>query len=129
MECIAQARRKEKLYFVAWKIVDGEAVGFASLKPEEGVKVMIGFLVFEKFQGRGFGTEVARALMDFAFEIPEISRVWALCDTENQAPQRILAKIGMTREGILRSWAIHPNVSEEPRDVVCYAKVKRQSVS
>ena len=129
MECIAQAERKEKFYFVAWVKEGDEAVGFASLKPEKGMKVMIGFLVFEKFQGRGIGTEVARALLDHAFEDPGILRVWALCDTENVAPQRVLEKTGMTKEGILRRWGIHPNVSDEPRDVVCYATVKRQSVS
>jgi hypothetical protein len=30
----------------------------------------------------------------------------------------------MRREGILRRWEMHPNLSDEPRDSLCYARVK-----
>jgi [ribosomal protein S5]-alanine N-acetyltransferase len=35
-----------------------------------------------------------------------------------------LEKIGMRREGTLRRWALHPNLSDEPRDAYCYSVVK-----
>jgi RimJ/RimL family protein N-acetyltransferase len=35
-----------------------------------------------------------------------------------------MEKIGMQREGILKRWSVHPNISPEPRDSVCYAITK-----
>jgi RimJ/RimL family protein N-acetyltransferase len=43
---------------------------------------------------------------------------------ENLASARLLESIGMKREGVLRRWIVHPNISDEPRDAVCYAIVK-----
>jgi len=47
-----------------------------------------------------------------------------LCDVENPASGRVLEKVGMRREGMLRRQMIHPNVSDAPRDCYCYAVVK-----
>jgi ribosomal-protein-alanine N-acetyltransferase len=47
-----------------------------------------------------------------------------VCDAENVASSRVLEKAGMTREGLLRRYAMHPNVSDEPRDSLCYALTK-----
>jgi RimJ/RimL family protein N-acetyltransferase len=41
---------------------------------------------------------------------------------ENTASTRVLAKLGMVREGILRRWAIRPNLAPAvPRDAVVYS--------
>lgn len=69
-------------------------------------------------------TEAVRAVVDWAIGQPEMHRVWAVCDVDNKASARVLEKAGMEREGILRRWSIHPNISEFPRDCICYAKVK-----
>ncbi len=34
--------------------------------------------------------------------------------------------IGMVREGVLRRWIVHPNISSEPRDSLVFAKVRPQ---
>ena len=47
---------------------------------------------------------------------PGIERVWAYVDEENYASARVLEKSGMQREGILRSWSLHPNLGTRPRD-------------
>ena len=51
-------------------------------------------------------------------------RVWAVCDVDNTASARVMEKIGMTREGLMRRGVLHPNSSSEPRDCWLYAKVK-----
>jgi [ribosomal protein S5]-alanine N-acetyltransferase len=43
---------------------------------------------------------------------------------ENLASARVMEKAGMTREGLLRRWIIHPNVSDEPRSCFSFAKVR-----
>ena len=42
-----------------------------------------------------------------------------------QAPRgNAPATAGMTREGVLRGWSLHPNAGGTPRDCWCYARVK-----
>ena len=53
-----------------------------------------------------------------------IFRIWAVCDLDNFASARVLEKAGMQREGVLRRYILHPNISSEPRDVYCYATVR-----
>jgi [ribosomal protein S5]-alanine N-acetyltransferase len=36
----------------------------------------------------------------------------------------VMEKVGMQREGILRKYIVHPNISDEPRDSFMYAIVK-----
>ena len=43
-----------------------------------------------------------------------------LSDVENTALARVLEKVGMAREGILRRYIIHPNISSEPRNCFMY---------
>jgi len=68
--------------------------------------------------------EAARAVLTAAAAQPELHRIWAVCDVENMVSARVLEKIGMLREGILRRWVIHPNVSSEPRDALCYSWIR-----
>lgn len=84
----------------------------------------VGYVLARQHWGQGIMTEAARALVDWALSQPQIYRVWAVCDVENAASARVLEKVGMQREGILRRYIMHPNVSNEPRDCYCYAIVK-----
>ena len=89
-----------------------------------GFKADIGYVLAKPYWGRGLMTEAVRAVVDLAFTDPQIHRVWAVCDIDNTASARVLEKSGMTREGVLRRWTIHPNVSDLPRDVLCYSRVR-----
>ena len=84
----------------------------------------IGYVLESKHWGQGYTSEATKALVDWALSQDEIVRVWAICDTENLASARVMEKAGMQREGILRRYLVHPNLSDEPRDVFMYAKVK-----
>ena len=90
----------------------------------EGHKVEIGYVMNRAYQGRGYMTEALRAVVDWAFVQPSIYRVYAITDVENLASQRVLEKAGMQREGLLRKYVVHPNISDEPRDSYIYAIVK-----
>lgn len=87
-------------------------------------KAEIGYVLARKYWGQGFVPEAARAVADWALAQPNIYRVWTVCDVDNLASARVLEKIGMQREGLLRRYIPHPNISEAPRDCWCYAKVK-----
>ena len=87
-------------------------------------KVLISYHLAQSEWGQGYATEAARALVDWALDQPQVMRIWTVVDVDNAASVRVLEKLGMVREGLLKRWSIHPNISPEPRDYYCYALVK-----
>ncbi len=83
-----------------------------------------GYLLAQPFRGEGLMSEAVNALVDWAFSEPSIFRVWAVCDVENESSARLLERNGFRREGTLRRWSLHPNVSGTPRDCYCYSRTR-----
>ena len=84
----------------------------------------LGYVLARCHWGKGYMTEALRGLVQWALQQQQIYRIWAVCDVDNIASARVMEKTGMQREGILRRWSVHPNLSPEPRDSYCYAIVK-----
>ncbi len=101
----------------------GELIGMVEmrLKPPHAD---LGYGLARRYWGQGYMTEAVQTVVDWALAQPEIFRVWAVCDVENAGSARVLEKAGLQCEGILHRWLIHPNLSPEPRDCYCYARVK-----
>lgn len=109
-----------------WAIVPrdtGQCSGMIALRVR-GCKADFGYVLARSLWGRGMITEVAREIVAWAWAQPAIFRVWAVCDVENIASARVLEKLGLLREGVLRRWSINNVDSAAPRDHYCYAKVK-----
>ena len=102
-------------------------VGAISARADQGMN--LGYLLARPFWGQGFMSEALAAVTEWAFSIPSVFRVWAVCDLENEASARLLERNGFHREGVLRKWSLHPNVSDVPRDCHCYAKTRGNSGS
>jgi RimJ/RimL family protein N-acetyltransferase len=102
---------------------DGRLIGIIESRVKN-FSMDLGYVLARPYWGQGYMPEAARSLIDWGLSQDTIFRVWASCDVDNLASARVMEKIGMRREGILRRWVIHPNVSEEPRDAYCYSIVK-----
>ena len=87
-----------------------------------GHRAEIGYALTRAEWGKGYMTEAARAVVESALARPGLYRVGAVCDVENPVSARVMEKAGMQREGVLRRYILHPNVSDEPRDVYIYAR-------
>lgn len=87
-------------------------------------KADLGYVLAKSEWSKGYMPEAVQALTGWALEQDEIYRVWAVCDVENRASARVMEKVGVQREGVLKRWFIHPNMSKEPRDCYCYAVSK-----
>jgi [ribosomal protein S5]-alanine N-acetyltransferase len=98
-------------------------IGMIALRPR-GHMADIGYVLARAHWGKGLMSEAGRAIVDWALGNPAVHRVWAVCDIENRASARVMEKLGMTHEGVLRRWIVHPNISPLPRDVHCYARVR-----
>ena len=101
----------------------GEIIGMIELRLDEH-RADLGYVLAREYWERGYATEAAKLVVDWAIGQPGIYRVWAVCDVDNHASARVLEKIGMQREGILHRWLYHPNVDKKPRDCYAYAIVK-----
>jgi [ribosomal protein S5]-alanine N-acetyltransferase len=102
---------------------DDRLIGMIAVRLR-GFKPDIGYVLARPYWGRGLMAEAGRVIVDLALTDPAVHRVWAVCDAENRASARVLEKLGMTLEGVLQRWVLHPNVSADPRDALCYARVR-----
>jgi len=113
----------ERFLFMVTLKESGDVIGIIDAHIEVH-KVAIGYVMSRAYQGKGYMTESARAIIEWAFGQPSICRVYATTDAENIASWRVMEKAGMQREGILRRYVVQPNISNEPRDSYMYAIVR-----
>ena len=63
---------------------------------------LIGYSINPNFQGKGFATEVAGALLKFGFDNLGLALIFATCDVRNGASYRVMENSGMRRVGLLK---------------------------
>jgi [ribosomal protein S5]-alanine N-acetyltransferase len=102
---------------------DGALLGMIELRIE-GFRADIGYGIARPYWGQGCTSEAVKGIIEWALAQASIYRIWAVCDVDNPASARVMEKAGMQKEGILRRYIIHPNLSSEPRDCFCYSVVK-----
>ena len=81
-------------------LADGTNVGLGSFKgpPVEGV-VEIAYAVVPEQQGKGYATAAARAMVEYAFRSPDVTKVLAHTLPSGVASQRVLLKSGFSQVG------------------------------
>lgn len=122
--CIAGIANKNYSWVIEQKESDEMIGSFAARHYQH--KIDIGYLLIKSQWGKGYMTEVISAFINEVFKDKSIQRVWSVCDVENIASKRVMEKSGMEYEGLLRSWLVHPNMGEEPRDCHCLSIVKQE---
>ena len=104
---------------------DGRLVGSTGIHLETSWRAVTGYVLVRDAWGQGLATELARSMAALAFTLPGLARLYALCHAEHRASARVLDKAGFEREGVLRRFAVFPNLgSPEPADVALYARVR-----
>ena len=78
----------------------------------------LGYWIGVPFWNRGYATEAAGAVITYGFDALGLNRIEARHFTFNPASGRVLAKVGMTREGILRQRVLKGDTLE---DLALYA--------
>ena len=103
---------------------EGDVVGVLDLRLETPYRLGFGYALARNFWRLGYMPEALAAAVAWGREQAEIWRIWAFCDVENPASARTMEKAGLTFEGVLRRWFVHPNISPVPRDCLAYAWVR-----
>jgi ribosomal-protein-alanine N-acetyltransferase len=99
------------------------AVGMVSCRIQ-GHAASMGYVLNRRYWGQGYATEAAATVMSWMFSLSPVRRVWAICDAANLASARVLEKLEMTCEGVMRKAVVRPNIGGEPRDALLYARIK-----
>ena len=123
--CLAGWKARNSFQWALVRKQDERLLGMAGLRGANH-KWELGYVLARPFWGEAYMTEAVKALIAWALKQPEVYRVWAVCDVDNHASARVMEKAGMKKEGRLRRWSVHPNVSAEPRDSYCYAITKER---
>ena len=123
-QCILGWNEKSNFEFIIeLKNSPKKPIGMIGMHPlKHGVG--FGYVIAEEFWNRGITSEALTRLLDWSLDQDVVYRAQAFCDVENIASARVLEKAGMTLEGTLRRYFVHPNLSDEPRDSLMYSKVK-----
>jgi len=103
-------------YFLLVRASDRAAVGVCGFKgaPSLFGSVELGYAMHEDYRNFGYMTEAVRALVDWAFEQENCSRVTAETLPDNFASQRVLQKAGLSLD--------------RSADTMLYWKVDRKEV-
>lgn len=87
----------------------------------DGHRAEFGYVLARPYWGNGYAAEALAAVIRWTLSQNDLHRVWAYCDVDNRPSQRVLEKVGMEREGIIRRWAVMPNTGDRPRDCYFYS--------
>ena len=86
-----------------WMTVEratGACLGFHLLNHIRGESIVqIGFTLAKSAWGKGFGTEMASAVLRYGFVDLRLPRIAGMASLQNHASQRVLLKIGLERRG------------------------------
>lgn len=77
---------------------DSSVIGSCDLTLEDSREADLGYFLARSAWGKGYGTEIARALVERGFSDLGLHRIFATCDPGNHASRRILEKAGLRFE-------------------------------
>lgn len=87
---------------------NGRLIGDVSLRiTDSGARQgTFGYTINPTFQGNGYATEAARALLALGFDWFDLHRLFARCDARNIPSWRLMEKLGMRREAHFKEHAL-----------------------
>jgi len=92
-------KKEDRLCYEFAITLEGRHIGAVSLHLDETRrKGYMGWILHKAYQGRGYATEAARAVVSFAWDTLGTKKITAFCDFRNQASVRVMEKLGMTLE-------------------------------
>lgn len=120
-----ELRRKNRALLYAITLLgEDDLIGSIGLKLDlENRRGEMGYWLGRRYWGNGYASEAAESMLDYAFTVLDLHKVTAHRLARNEASGRILEKVGMRREGLLRD---HVRKGERYEDVVQYAILKEE---
>ncbi|KFF09045.1 GNAT family N-acetyltransferase [Chryseobacterium luteum] len=108
-------------YTFAVRNKEGRIIGAIGLHDREDDKAELGYWMGKPFWNKGYITEAAVALIDFGFRELKFNKIYATYFLHNPASGRIMEKIGMQKEALLKQ---HLKKEGEYFDIMMYSVFK-----
>ncbi|MBZ0302759.1 MAG: GNAT family N-acetyltransferase [Anaerolineae bacterium] len=95
---------RRSFYFVVERLADSRVMGsvYIAQRNQDREQAEIGYMLGVDFWNEGYATEAADCVIQFGFEVLRLHRIYAEAVCENLASIRVLGKLNMRREGVLR---------------------------
>ncbi len=105
-------------------VLEGHVVGGIGLHVNERHRrAMLGYALARPQWGLGLMPEAARTVVGWGFERYALHKVYSCADTRNRRSWRVMEKLGMTREGVLRG---HRRSGDEYEDDYYYGVLREE---
>jgi RimJ/RimL family protein N-acetyltransferase len=108
-------------------VLEGKVIGEICLNQHEpdaqNDRSELTYALAHPHWGKGLTSEAAKAVMDWAFQTHNLHRMYAWCDPHNIGSWRVMEKLGMKREGLLRH---HIKWNGEYRDQLYYGILRSE---
>ncbi|MFZ4930611.1 GNAT family N-acetyltransferase [Chryseobacterium sp. Mn2064] len=105
-------------YTFAIRDKEDHIIGAIGLHDREDDKAELGYWIGISYWNKGYVTEAAKAIVDFGFKELEINKIFATHFPHNPASGRIMEKIGMEKEAVLKQ---HIKKDGEYYDLTMYS--------
>jgi len=100
--------RYEKREGIIWGIVCKEnkkVIGTCDISPvTKHFRAEIAYALSRDYWGKGIMTEAVKEAIRFGFEKMNLNRIQAMCIPENIGSYRVMEKVGMKYEGLIREY-------------------------
>lgn len=109
--------------FCWWAIerkVDGELIGEIDLYEFDNAtgNCEVSYSIGYEWWNQGYGTEALKAVVEFGFKYMNLHKISAAHNTDNPASGKVMSKVGMVQEGIIRHMI--RNAKNQYKDCVIY---------
>ena len=104
---------------------EGQAIGSMGLSINKNhERGELGYMIARDQWGQGYCTEAARTMLGYGFSVLGLNRIQAMHFPRNPASGRVMQKLGMTREGLLRQYVCNRGTYE---DLMLYSIIRQES--
>jgi [ribosomal protein S5]-alanine N-acetyltransferase len=117
---VGQYESKEFCYWAIELKETGELIGEIDLYDFDSAteNCEVSYSLGHRWWNQGYGTEALKAVMEFGFNTMNIHKISAAHNTDNPASGKIMRKVGMVQEGVIRHMIC--NSKNEYKDCVLY---------
>jgi len=98
--------QNDSTYYWGMYLKDGEMIGSIgiTISSEYDCQGSLGYKIGSRWWSHGYASEAARAVVDYMFRNTDIERMDSFCSVENPASRKVMEKVGMQYEGLLRHY-------------------------
>ncbi len=94
-------------------------IGYVSINPNNH-RAEIGYVLNEKFHGKGIMTEAVNAVVDFGFKEFNFHSIEAVINPKNQPSINVVTQCGFTKDALFKDYNFH---KEKYEDAFIFSKV------